>query len=64
MTRLEVADLPELAEMGADGPETCPAEAPIPTTVSKDELIQRAIDAAKPAESLPTPGEAETAIKP
>ncbi|OIQ82361.1 outer membrane efflux protein BepC precursor [mine drainage metagenome] len=64
MTRLEVSDLPEIEGMKTDGPEGCPAEAPIPATVSKEELIQRAIDAAKPSEPLVLPGAENSTIKP
>ncbi len=64
MTKLEVSDLPELAGIGSDGPETCPAEAPIPSIMSKDELIQRAIDAAKPSAPVVAPGTADAPIKP
>lgn len=49
LSRLQTAELPALPGSMADAPETCPPEAPANTTIPKEELIARAIAAAKPS---------------
>lgn len=53
LTRLETADLPDMLGTAGDAPETCPPEAPVAMNIPKEELIARAIAAAKPPTAPP-----------
>ena len=56
LSRLDTPDLPELLGMSSDGPETCPPESPMSPGVHKEELVAKAIEAAKPAQAVLLPG--------
>ena len=57
LTRLETPELPELAGLGAEGPENCLPEAPLSNNINMDELNARAVEAAKPPERPVEPEE-------
>jgi len=59
LSRLQAADLPDMLGSMADAPETCPPEAPAAMNIPKEELIARAIDAAKPSATSPVAPDAE-----
>lgn len=63
LKKLETNDLPELLGTKTDAPETCLPEAPIPQAASKEELVKRAIEAAKPSQPILVPGAADVPVK-
>lgn len=54
LARLETADLPDMPGTAGDAPETCPPEAPVAMNIPKEELVARAIEAAKPPAAAPS----------
>lgn len=50
---LQAADLPAMLGTTADAPETCPPEAPAAMNIPREQLVARAIEAAKPVSAPP-----------